>query len=483
MIHATAASEASTLFMRAFADVAAPSAAAQPLSRMALVGLFALGSLVVVAWARWLRPANLALGLATTVAMWTLSYIALMQPGQLAGEVLFAGVLACLFAGGFVAGRFPHAGARGAAVGLVSATVNLMVLGAFMRDEQGGSQLRPVLYLVGLFATSALLGWLGQRVGGRTPSTRQLPPPAHLLGIVATVNIFVMIVLGGLVTSLEAGLAVPDWPNSFGHNMLLYPISEMKGGIFYEHSHRLFGMLVGVVVLAFATTAWRGERRPLLRGLATALVAAVVVQGVLGGLRVTGNATTSMDAADLAPSTTLAIVHGMLGQFVFALAMLAAVVASRAWEGARPVVAPRAVRSLPLIAAGALVVQLFLGASMRHLQVPPTADTGAKIPAWAMHGHITMAIIAFVLVLLAGIRCGAQTEVRALRRSGKSVIHTVGLQFALGILALVAVLVRRGAEIPWWEVTSTTAHQAVGALLFALTVTLAALALRTTRAA
>jgi hypothetical protein len=130
---------------------------------------------------------------------------------------------------------------------------------------------------------------------------------------------------------------------------------------------------------------------------------------------------------------------------------------------------------LPAAALGALVSQLFLGASMRHLQVPPTAEAGAKIPAWALHGHITMALIAFVLVFLAGSRCAKATDVPVLRMTGKAAMHTVSLQLLLGIGALVAVLLRRGADVPWWEAVSTTAHQALGALLLAIVATLAVL--------
>lgn len=458
-------------------DAAAPAAEQAPLGLGALVALFVVGSVAVVLWSRWVRPMNLALGYAATVAMWALSYVAMLQPGIVAGEALFAGALACVFAAGWLAGRRAPGEASGMAVGIVSATINLMVIGAFLRDEQGGSMIRPLAYVAGLFAASAVLGSLGDRLGRRSAPSGSLPTPVTLMGIVATANILVMIVLGGLVTSYEAGLAVPDWPNSFGHNMLLYPVSEMKGGIFYEHAHRLFGMLVGATVLSFATLAFRGSVPPVARALAGVLVALVVVQGILGGLRVTGNVTASMSAADLAPDTRLAVVHGMLGQCVFAVAMIATFACGGALERARVAVAgASSIHMLPAAALGALVCQLFLGASMRHLQVPPTAEAGAKIPAWALHGHVTMALIAFILVFLAGSRCAKATDVPVLRMTGKAAMHTVSLQLLLGIGALVAVLLRRGADVPWWEAVSTTAHQALGAILLATVATLAVLA-------
>ena len=457
-------------------DAAAPAAEQAPLGLGALVALFVVGSIAVVFWSHWVRPMNLALGYAATVAMWALSYVAMLQPGIVAGEALFAGALACVFAAGWLAGRRAPGEASGMAVGIVSATINLMVIGAFLRDEQGGSVVRPLAYVAGLFAASAVLGSLGDRLGRRTAPSGTLPTPVTLMGIVATANILVMIVLGGLVTSYEAGLAVPDWPNSFGHNMLLYPVSEMKGGIFYEHAHRLFGMLVGATALSFATLAFRGSVPPVARTLAGVLVALVVVQGILGGLRVTGNVTASMSAADLAPDTRLAVVHGMLGQCVFAIAMIATFACGGALERARVAVSgASSIHMLPAAALGVLVMQLFLGASMRHLQVPPTAEAGAKIPAWALHGHITMALIAFILVFLAGSRCAKATDVPVLRMTGKAAMHTVSLQLLLGIGALVAVLLRRGADVPWWEAVSTTAHQALGALLLATVATLAVL--------
>ncbi|MCX5640192.1 MAG: COX15/CtaA family protein [Planctomycetota bacterium] len=471
---------ASTTVLAAPVVAPAPAATAAPLSIAVLVLLMVVGSGFVIGWSRWVRPMNLAIGFVVTVAMWTLSYVALLQPGFVAGEALFVGALACVLFGGFMAGRFAPGQASGLSVGLVSATINMMVLGAFLRDEQGGSPVRPAAYVIGLFAASALLGSIGERIGSARSSARRLPPPVTLMGIVATANILVMIVIGGLVTGYEAGLAVPDWPNSFGHNMLLYPVSEMKGGIFYEHAHRLFGMLVGATVLAYATTVWRSGASKYARIAVTVLLALVVTQGILGGLRVTGTVTSSMNTADLSPSIVLAIVHGMLGQFVFTLALISAFMVSGAWARVRVVVqGVSAMRLLSAFALLAVTTQLFLGAAMRHLQIPPTGIDGAQLPKWALHGHVTVAVIAFTLVLLAGMRCGRAVEAPPLRRVGKAALHTVGLQVALGIAALVVVLMRRGEAVPIWEVATTTAHQALGAVLLAEVATMAVLARRT----
>ncbi|MFM8640201.1 MAG: COX15/CtaA family protein, partial [Planctomycetota bacterium] len=316
-------------------DAAAVTPASNPLGLGVLLALFVVGGAVTLAWARWVRPMNLAIGFATTVAMWTLSFIAMLQPGQAVGEVLFAGAVACVLAGGFVAGRMAPGAANGLSVGLVSATVNLLVIGAFLRDEQGGGGLsRPAMYVLGLFAVSALLGLVGDAIGRARTSMRRLPAAPTLMGIVAVANILVMIVIGGLVTGYEAGLAVPDWPNSFGHNMLLYPVSQMKGGVYYEHAHRLFGMLVGLTAFTLAAICWRHESRRWVKVLATALLLAVCVQGLMGGLRVTGTLTLAQDRSLLAPSTLIAIAHGVFGQLVFATTALIAAATSAAWLAA-----------------------------------------------------------------------------------------------------------------------------------------------------
>ena len=119
------------------------------------------------------------------------------------------------------------------------------------------------------------------------------------VGVAAT---FLLVVAGGLVTSNEAGLAVVDWPNSFGSNMFLFPLARMTGGIYYEHAHRLFGALVGLTTIVLAVRLWRYDNRGWLKRLSLVAVVLVIVQGSLGGLRVTGGFTMSTSEADMAPT-------------------------------------------------------------------------------------------------------------------------------------------------------------------------------------
>ncbi|MCY3020921.1 MAG: COX15/CtaA family protein [Planctomycetota bacterium] len=110
---------------------------------------------------------------------------------------------------------------------------------------------------------------------------------------VAACATFLLIFVGGLVTSLRAGLDVPDWPNSFGYLMFFYPLSRMSGGIYFEHSHRLLGTLVGLTTLVLVVYTLAREERRWLRLFALVALGLVVVQGTLGGLRVTGRLTLS----------------------------------------------------------------------------------------------------------------------------------------------------------------------------------------------
>lgn len=456
-----------------------------------LLGIFLVGAALVLAITWRIRTVHLALGFATTVLMWAVGYFAMLAPGMWIGEALFSVTLCIPVAFGWIARR---GGASPAKVGLVSALANLLVIGAFLRDEQQGSALTPVLYVVGLFAVSTALAVFGgflasnfashfaRHLSRKFAQPIALPSTVGLLAIVAAVAVFLLLVTGGLVTSLESGLAVPDWPNSFGHNMLLYPISQMKDGIYYEHAHRLFGMLVGVTALVMLGVVWREDSRRLVRMLAIAFIVIVCAQGLLGGLRVTGNITSATSGTELRPSTLLAIVHGMFGQIVFATACVIACIASTSWKSTTPAIAvvdAGRVRALPIVLLGVLLVQLFLGASYRHLQVPPHDGLPAQHPSWPIWFHIAGAIVVLVLAVITGALAGSRARnIKPVRILGKGLVHAVGLQVALGVGALVVVLIRVDEKIPGYEVLVTSAHQALGALLLAMTAMLAALSLR-----
>jgi cytochrome c oxidase assembly protein subunit 15 len=450
------------------------------------LALFVVAAAAVAWIASRITTMHLALGFATTAAMWAIGYVAMIAPGLWIGEALFILTLAMPVLFGAIARR---GGASPLKVGLVSAFANLLIIGAFLRGDGVTSTfdayVAPLLYVVGLFVASGALAAFGGFLA-RNARPLRLPSSAGLFSAVSALTVFILLVTGGLVTGLESGLAVPDWPNSFGHNMLLYPISEMKGGIYYEHAHRLFGMLVGATALVLVAVVWREETRAWVRGLAVLFLAIVCVQGLLGGLRVTGRLTVAVDPLELSPSTFLAIVHGMLGQVVLALSCVIACVTSNAWKSAasRTDIADAGrLRALPLMLLAALVVQLFLGASYRHLQIPPADGNAAVHPAWPIWGHVIGAFVVVILAVVAGAHASSRArEIRPVRILGKGLVHAIGLQFALGLAALVVVLIRTDARIPIYEVLVTSAHQAFGAVLLASAAMLAAWSLRTVAA-
>src|SRR3954468_23775577 len=137
---------------------------------------------------------------------------------------------------------------------------------------------------------------------------------------------FPLIFMGGLVTSHGAGMSVPDWPNSYGYNMFLFPPRLWIGGILFEHTHRLMGTVVGLcsiaLVIASFVSKWAGRRE---RWLTAAVLGAVIFQGILGGLRV------------VLVQLDLAIVHACVAQAFFCLAAYVAVVTSRWWQNRKPI--------------------------------------------------------------------------------------------------------------------------------------------------
>jgi len=169
--------------------------------------------------------------------------------------------------------------------------------------------------------------------------------------VVATL---VLIVAGGLVTNTGSGLAVPDWPTTFGYNMFLYPWSKMAGGVLYEHSHRLLGSLVGLLTIVLAATLWIREPRRWVGLLGLAAVLLVSVQGLLGGLRV------------VLLQDTIAVVHGCLAHAFFALTVTLAVVTSRGWQAQRPFSVPAVLRTTAIAVVALIYLQIVFGALLTH---------------------------------------------------------------------------------------------------------------------
>jgi len=193
-----------------------------------ILGLFAL-------LAGRVRPYTLALGFAGTAAQWALTYVAMIGVGLWAGEALFGLTVLVPVAVGFVAQRYARDQASAFGAGMVNGVMNLLVVGSVVggKDAQA-AVVEAAAWSAALLIGSGVLASIGGAIARRTPARDGLlPPPISLFATVVASTIFLLLVTGGLVTGLEAGLAEPDWPTSFGHNMLLYPVSQMKGGVYY----------------------------------------------------------------------------------------------------------------------------------------------------------------------------------------------------------------------------------------------------------
>ena len=181
--------------------------------------------------------------------------------------------------------------------------------------------------------------------------------------ILTAVATFGLLIAGSLVTSTDSGLAVPDWPLSYG---TLFP--PMVGGILFEHGHRLIASVVGLLILVLAAWLWRVEPRRWMRRLGYGALAAVIIQGILGGLTVL-----------LLLPPQISIAHACLAQTVFCLVVALAAALSPSWAERPSRVADPArpsLRALGLAVALAAAVQLLLGALIRHTGTGVAAHVG-----------------------------------------------------------------------------------------------------------
>ncbi|HEX8342464.1 MAG TPA: COX15/CtaA family protein [Tepidisphaeraceae bacterium] len=406
-----------------------------------------------------------------------------------------------------------------------------------------------------------------------TTHERPAGGPFFICALAVAVSVFPLIFMGGLVTSHGAGMSVPDWPNSYGYNMFLFPPAEWVGGIFFEHTHRLLGTLSGFLSIILVCLAWAPGANPLTRhrlavfavAMLTLLVAAVaarwvlaraqyvppglagtisqlavgfaslglvaaaawccrvrqprrwlrwlsvvqllaiIVQGVLGGTRVTH------------VSVMLAMIHGCFAQLFFCLAAFTALAASRWWDraagptargGIDPSSATAARRTAWLVAGVwcCVACQLVLGVLMRHNNaglaipdlplaygklLPPTSPAGldainagrawqheldpvSMAQVWMHYGHRVGAIVVSVAVLLLVFRIVRKHRcANAIAWPAYILLGLVATQFTLGLLT---VYYAKPAEI-------ASSHVAVGALTLMTVALLGAAAARVAQGA
>lgn len=279
------------------------------------------------------------------------------------------------------------------------------------------------------------------------------PPVVHRwsfrLALLMAVLALLPISVGAVVTTVEAGMAFADWPGSDGHNMLLYPWLKSSGDKFLEHGHRLAGMLIGIVSLLFTAWVFVFDRRPIACGFAAAVLAGVIAQGVLGGLRVRMN------------QDVMALLHGNFAAWVFTAMCLTVLAAGHPQSEISDPVRPRwGLRWAAGLAFLSVVVQYILGGRLRHL---------GSSDAWLIHPWFAVAVV--VSVLLVHYLAGRQ-DLPRIQTTAQAALWLVFAQAALGLFTW-------GAKFgyPQWEIvgqpTSPTQvwlsslHKIVGLLTFA----------------
>jgi len=301
-----------------------------------------------------------------------------------------------------------------------------------------------------------------------------------------------LICSGGMVTSKNVGLAVPDWPTTFGYNMFLFPVSKWVGGILFEHTHRLIGSVVGFLTIILAVWLWLREDRPWVRSLGVIALGGVILQGILGGLRVT------------MMKDEIGIFHACIAQAFLGLLVVIALVTTNFWQTlANLRIDPLKLTQIKTLAIGitlAIYLQLALGATMRHQHrdlaildfptangawIPDTSAAAlAKINAWRdarglsdvtafqiwlQMVHRFLALVIAIAVIAFSLRVWRDApRFVALKRLSIWWVALVTCQIALGAWTIWS---NKAADI-------ATAHVAVGAIMLSFGVSIAAICWR-----
>lgn len=282
----------------------------------------------------------------------------------------------------------------------------------------------------------------------------------HWLTLLTAAMIVPLVSVGGLVTTLDVGMADPEWPTPPWYLAWWMGTGRtLDRGIGYlvEHGHRQIGWIVGLLCIAQAVAVWKLDGRRSVRWLGVATLVAVSIQGTLGGLRVRWI------------STELALVHGCFAHLVFGMAASLVLLTSRIWQGATELAElPHTSRLWAGAAAGVVYLQIVLGALVRHF----------GMSVWV---HAAGAAAVFMMLVLVVRHLRDESGDAAIGRTGRILHAVLGVQVLLGIAT--------------WGTTNgfgphaltapsagqaffATAHVAVGAITFAVTVALAMLAMR-----
>jgi cytochrome c oxidase assembly protein subunit 15 len=299
--------------------------------------------------------------------------------------------------------------------------------------------------------------------------TNTYKPALAWFAAFGTLWVFVLVILGAFTTSIGAGMVFADWPLSNGS---LNPPGWMDDlAMFAEHSHRLSAGVMSTITILLAAWLWKTEERAWLRKLAIAAVVLVLLQALVGGLRVLlDNLHVAM--VDTSVGRLFAMLHACLAQLFVCNLIAITVSCTPGWiKGG--VVLDDSVRRAGVVCCALLFIQLAIAAVMRHsfagLAIPTfpysTADGGLLPEAWnfrvAIHfAHRAMAVVLAVALIWFSYKVRLDQRASIALRTGASLL--------VGLISIQIVL---GAQIIWTQrsAATTTGHVAVGALTLAVT--------------
>ncbi|MDG3006603.1 COX15/CtaA family protein [Paludisphaera mucosa] len=282
----------------------------------------------------------------------------------------------------------------------------------------------------------------------RVPAYRRAP---HWAAVLAAVFTLPLLILGGLVTTYRVGMAVPDWPTTFGMNMFLYNFWNAAVGVQLEHGHRLYGSAVGLTMIALCVWFFLFEKRGWMKALGVTALVVVIIQGLMGGFRVTLN------------STPLAALHGCLGQAFFAMTVALATFTGRDWlSDAKPAPDSKGIRGLALLTLALVFAQIGLGAWVRHF-----SGTAAAV----FHGVVGTAILGIAAHLFVTIKKSDPPR-PSLKSAARVQEVLAGLQILLGVASFVMLWPFDGMPrvVGFYQAVVRTVHQTNGAVLLAASV-------------
>lgn len=416
-------------------------------------------------------------GFAIALTIWLVAFIARIPSVALSPQWLLALLVTALAGGTALVGWQTRSLRIAVLASAVAGLVNCLLVSSVIHSAAQPTLETPLpradvqawLWIPGNFFATLIVGFVFGFIGTRGPrSTTPAPSLGQSqasLAWVIVVSTLALIAIGGLVTSMDVGLAVPDWPTSYGYNMFLFPFTKMVGGIFYEHAHRLIGSLVGLetlILCAWLWLSWRRTGATAIARMGTLALVLVIVQGLLGAFRV-------IIVNRLGHETALAfaVVHALTAQlFLLSIIWLAIRLPQRTSAPPQPASwlpaqspAASTLRNLARLSVVLILAQTVLGALTRHFHFD-----------WALLAHLLGAIaIAFLTLSLLTLLL-IHAHHRPAHRLAFALMFTLALQLILGGVA-------------WW-VTSrmdeidqalspaatavTAGHVVTGALMLAL---------------